>query len=229
MLRTHTAQQLAVAYVRAKSLLIQMGYANEISWQEQRRLSHIGETEFLRESAWVVLSSGMRETVIRSKFDVISRIFFNWTSSAIIVKNGTECLARSLQVFNHRGKIRAILNICQRVHQQGFVEVKRMLLSQGVDYIRTMPYMGPVTSYHLAKNLGIDVVKPDRHLSRISERAGYSDPSDMCRQISQHVGDRLSVIDIVLWRSATLFPHDPLLLGSSRREGTMKAKINTHD
>lgn len=214
MRRVQTGEQLVVSYLRAKSLLIQMGYADEIDWQEQRRLDHVGESDFMRESAWVILSSGMREAVIRSKFDLISRIFFNWISSAIIVESKDECLVRSLQVFNHKGKFQAIIKVIEKVHQHGFVQIKRMLSDQGVNYIRTMPYMGPVTSYHLAKNLGIDVVKPDRHLSRISVLAGYNNPIDMCTAISQHVGDRLSVVDIVLWRFATLFPYDSLFNGS---------------
>jgi len=215
MPREQTTRQLVAAYVKAKTLLVQMGYAHEIDWQEKRRLTDVGESDFLRESAWVILSSGMREAVIRAKFGLISKIFFNWIGSKIIVENKDECLVKSLQVFNHTGKFKAILNVSERVYQQGFNQIKRRISNQGIRYIRTIPYMGPITSYHLAKNLGIDVVKPDRHLSRISERAGYSDPTDMCTKISQHVGDRLSVIDIVLWRYATLFPYDSLLLESS--------------
>ena len=64
--------------------------------------------------------------------------------------------------------------------------------------------MGPVTSCHLAKNLGMEIVKPDRHLTRLAEKAGYDTVEQMCRTIADIVGDTLSVIDVVFWRYATI-------------------------
>ena len=76
--------------------------------------------------------------------------------------------------------------------------------SEGVEFIQTLPFMGPATSYHLAKNIGLDVVKPDRHLLRMAAAVGYDSPSLLCEDIAASVGDRVSVVDVVLWRFATL-------------------------
>jgi hypothetical protein len=62
--------------------------------------------------------------------------------------------------------------------------------------------MGPATSHHLAKNIGLDVVKADRHLLRIAEKAGYNCPDELCETISEYVGDKKSVVDVVIWRFA---------------------------
>ena len=64
--------------------------------------------------------------------------------------------------------------------------------------------MGPVTACHLAKNLGLDVVKPDRHLLRIAAVTGYQSPYEMCCDIAKVTSDKLSVIDLVIWRFATI-------------------------
>jgi thermostable 8-oxoguanine DNA glycosylase len=64
--------------------------------------------------------------------------------------------------------------------------------------------MGPTTACHLAKNLGVVLVKPDRHLTRIAVKTGYKSAERMCRTIAEVVGDSLSVIDIVIWRYATI-------------------------
>lgn len=93
-----------------------------------------------------------------------------------------------------------------RVADEGFSRTKTKLVGGDMSYLRTFPYMGPATSYHLAKNLGMDVVKPDRHLIRISSVAGYECPEAMCRDIAATAGERLSVVDLVLWRYATLNP-----------------------
>jgi hypothetical protein len=66
--------------------------------------------------------------------------------------------------------------------------------------LQRLPYIGEVTSWHLAKNIGADVSKPDRHLVRVAARFGYADVSSMCKDISSAVGDKMSVADLVLWR-----------------------------
>jgi len=63
---------------------------------------------------------------------------------------------------------------------------------------------GPITKYHLARNLGVDCVKPDRHLARLAERFGYGTPDAMCRAIQDELGGRLGTIDAVLWRYCNL-------------------------
>jgi len=67
-------------------------------------------------------------------------------------------------------------------------------------------YIGPVTCFHLAKNLGVDVVKHDRHLVRYASYMGFRDATELCEMISRITGDRVAVVDLVLWRFATLMP-----------------------
>ena len=66
--------------------------------------------------------------------------------------------------------------------------------------------VGASTAFHLAKNLGVPVVKPDRHLLRVSNAAGFESPHDLCAVIADIVGDSVSVVDLVIWRYATLKP-----------------------
>lgn len=77
------------------------------------------------------------------------------------------------------------------------------ITSNGVSFLETFPYIGPVTAYHLAKNIGLDVVKPDRHLVRLAASAGYPSPLALCEDIATVLGERLGVVDLVLWRFAT--------------------------
>jgi hypothetical protein len=70
--------------------------------------------------------------------------------------------------------------------------------------LETLPYVGPVTAFHLAKNLGLNVAKPDRHLSRLATATGFSDAHALCAELGAVLGEPVPVIDIVLWRFATL-------------------------
>jgi hypothetical protein len=149
----------------------------------------------------------MRESVIRKKFPTISRAFYQWRNSDTIIRNCEKCKIRALLVFRHEQKIDAIINIAKRISICGFRSVKNRIQNEGIKFIQTMPYMGPATSYHLAKNIGLDVIKPDRHLLRITTATGYDNPHHLCEDISLSVGDRISVVDLVMWRFATLNPN----------------------
>jgi len=193
---------LVARYLVAKQELILRGYAREIFWQESLELARLTEEGFLREAAWVVLTTGMRERVIRAIFPAVSRAFFEWRSAARIVRDSGTCKDAALRVFGHRGKVDAIIRIAELVEHEGFDVLKDRVARDGTAALQTLPFIGPITSYHLAKNIGLDVVKPDRHLSRLASATGFRSPLDLCKRISGAVGDKVSVVDIVLWRYA---------------------------
>jgi len=197
-------ERIIEAYLEAKEYVVKEGFGEEIDWQDSISFAQIKEFDFLRESAWVVLSSGMSEAIIRKKFPSISMAFNSWQSAAYISKNSEKCRTKALNVFGNKKKIEAIISITQRVFSQGFEIFKRHIQRDRIGFIRTLPFMGPATSYHLAKNIGLDVVKPDRHLLRVASVAGFDSPESLCGKISDTVGDRISVIDLVIWRFATL-------------------------
>jgi len=69
-----------------------------------------------------------------------------------------------------------------------------------VAYLDTLPMIGPITKYHLARNLGIDCAKPDRHLVRLAEKFGFKDVQVMCEALANHSGWRVGTVDVILWR-----------------------------
>lgn len=197
-------ERLVDAYMTAKENVIEAGFADEIDWQHYLSFDDLTEPAFLQEAAWVILSSGMREAVVRTKFPAISRAFLGWTNAQEIVRQSERCRQAALSIFAHEGKTEAILFLVTMVARDGFEDVHRRIADEGVDYLQSFPYLGPATAFHLAKNIGLNVVKPDRHLTRISARAGYPSPYAMCKDIAAVVGDKEAVIDVVLWRYATL-------------------------
>lgn len=195
---------LACAYMTAKERVIDCGYAHEIDWQAQQTIESVTEPEFLREAAWVVLSAGMREAVIRRVFSNISVAFYDWESAEEIVRQKFRCRRSALIHFNSPRKIDSIIDIAAHVANRGFDEVWQSVRNHGVQYISQFRFMGPATSHHFAKNIGLQVAKPDRHLTRIAVSVGYSSPQSMCQDIAQLIGDEISVVDVVMWRYATI-------------------------
>lgn len=197
-------ERLAHAYLTAKETVIRSGFGCEIDWQENQTIASVTESEFLGEAAWVILSAGFRESVVRAKFPAISRAFLGWVAASVILRHRKYCRERALRIFASRRKISAILGVVETVDWAGFGEVKRLLMVDPIRFIRTLPFMGEATSYHLAKNLGVPVVKPDRHLLRVAVATGFGSPGEMCERITAVVGDKPSVVDLVIWRYATL-------------------------
>jgi hypothetical protein len=195
---------LAQKYSFIKEVVIREGYLNEISWQSSLRFDDLTESQFLKELSWVVLSSGMKEAIIRKIFIDISRCFFYWTSPRMIFDNKEECFNRAITYFNNKSKISAIIFAAGILKDSDFKKLKIKIYKDPISVLQQFPYVGPRTSYHLAKNIGIQVAKPDRHLERIANAAGYSDVQLFCKYISKLSGDAVPVVDIILWRFATI-------------------------
>jgi hypothetical protein len=90
------------------------------------------------------------------------------------------------------------------------------------------PFIGPITSFHLAKNLGLPVAKSDRHLVRLANAVGFEDVQSMCRNISSFTGDPVPVVDIVLWRFSAIGAYRRLsLLGQHSDKRCQGSAANT--
>lgn len=203
---------LASAYRAAKRAVVRAGFSEEIAWQESVRFDDLTESDLLREHAWVTLSAGMHDYVVRRIFNAISESFFDWKSADMIVANESACRRLALQRFNNFRKIDAIIQAATIVNRIGFYEYKRSVRVNPIEVLKSLPFVGPVTCYHLAKNIGLPFAKPDRHLVRLAESMGYSDVQAFCESISQLTGDSVPVVDIVLWRFATFHTGYVLLL-----------------
>ena len=208
-MNNHNIHCLIDQYVEAKDIIINEGFVAELDWQHDLKLETNTENCFLREAAWVILNSGMRETTIRSKFEEISTAFLNFESATNIISKAEQCRAKALDCFRHVGKIDAILSLAFRVHIKGYDSIKNSIGFYGIHYLQSFDFIGPATSYHLAKNIGLQVSKPDRHLCRVADATGFKSVEDMCKQISLLTGDSIPVVDLVIWRFATI-RHDYL-------------------
>lgn len=193
-------------YQRACHVVWDAGHGHEATWAASVRFATATPQTFLREHAWVALNAGMREAVVRPRFEKLRVVFDDWTSAAWIAENEASLQVLARRHFNHERKIAALLAAPRRVLDEGWNVVRASIAATGVEYLQTWPHIGPVTRYHLARNLGLDVVKPDRHLVRLAEALGCASPEALCQEIAAVTGDRVGVVDIVLWRWCSLQP-----------------------
>lgn len=190
--RGHTAvpfnkeKGASVDVIHYKSLrreITNRGYGHEIDWAQN--VSEVSDPLFFwREYAWVVLNSGMKNQVAAGI----------WQRVRPVVEGGGSA---SL-VFGHKGKAKAIDTV-YATREQRLAEYLASV--DKVEHLRTLPWIGRVTCWHLAKNVGLDVAKPDRHLVRI---AGSEGVAELCQRLAAVTGDRVATVDLVIWRAANL-------------------------
>jgi hypothetical protein len=197
---------LAHAYLTAKKNILNSPYKNELV-MVMRSPAGVSESEFLRELAWVILSAGMAEEVIRKKFPDISRCFMHWQSARSISDKAEHCIANALCHFRHEGKIRAIARAASILCEAGsFEALMRKIFQNPISELQFFPYIGPITAFHIAKNIGVRVAKPDRHLVRLARLSGFESVNEFCGAIASFLGEDIRLVDTVLWRFATM--HD---------------------
>lgn len=165
--------------------LIGLGYGDEISWQRDLKECD-NPVNFACETVWVILNSGMKEQIARKIWDRIQDVW----------RKGGE----TSQAFRHIGKVKAIDFVWSN-KQHLFDNYKEA--DNKPEYLQSIPFIGKITCWHLAKNLGHDCVKPDRHLVRIAEQYGMT-PDSLCEKLSKETGEKKSVIDIIIWRACNL-------------------------
>lgn len=188
-------------YKNAKDFVLER-FAADLRWQMSRDHTSFSESDLLREGAWVILCCGFRESVVRHQFSYISLCFCDWDSAIAIADKSNLCRETAAARFKNYRKLDAIVDLAKFIVREGFESLRYRIEQSPMEVLQEIPYIGPITTFHLAKNLGFAVAKPDRHLERLAISLGYADTRAMCKEISELSGDPVPVVDLVLWRYA---------------------------
>jgi len=158
------------------------GYSAAIDWSESIQPPR-SAADLASEAVYVICNSGMSNRVAVPIFE----------KCMFALRNGQSAKT----VFGHPGKAQAIDQIWKK---------RRSLyrkLSESDDLIafcQTLPWIGPITKFHLGKNLGADVAKPDVHLNRLAGREDMT-AQELCERLAKATGYRAATIDLILWRA----------------------------
>lgn len=173
-------------YTELRSAVGAAGYTDEIEWAETVQAPKTAEA-FVGEAIWVILCSGMKEQVARV---IQSRVLAVIDAGKPVTGN----------VLGKSGKAPAIDYIWSaRVRLfRDFLEAVNK-----VEFCRSLPWIGDITKWHLAKNLGVDCAKPDVHLARVARHYATT-PAELCAGLAAATGDRIATVDLVIWRACNL-------------------------
>lgn len=156
-------------------------FAGDITWSENLK-PPVDAIAFWIEFAWVVINSGMKFTVAKKIWDKVHPVVARGESAGTVFGHKGKCAAID-KVFNEREKLFADYQAADNK----------------LEWLKSLLWIGDITKFHLAKNLGHDCAKPDRHLVRI---AGEEGTHALCARLAKATGDRIATVDVVIWRAA---------------------------
>jgi hypothetical protein len=192
-------------FKRIEAALRSHGYGETIEWSESIQPPKTAE-EFAEEAIYVICNSGMAVTV-----------------GAYLAMRCMDALKSghsATSVYGHPGKAPAIDALWQarQLHFDGYRAARSKL-----EFLQQLPWIGPVTRHHLAKNLGADEAKPDVHLERLARR-DKTTTRTLCRRLARQTGYRVATIDTILWRACA----DGLLSSRLYEASGWKAAFRPH-
>ena len=175
-------------YLNLKKRVIDAGYADEIDWADDVKRPK-KPWQLAQETIYVICNSGMKYQIAVKIYDKIC--------------DAIKADIPVIDVFKNKNKARAIQaawdNRDERFEMFNSLESEETLIA----WFDTLDGIGPITKFHLAKNCGLDVFKPDRHIVRIAKKYGLT-PAQLCEGLATSLGERIGVVDLVLWRAANL-------------------------
>jgi hypothetical protein len=102
--------------------------------------------------------------------------------------------------FGHKGKASAIDHIWAN---RGVLRRQYLDADDKLVFCASLPWIGEITKYHLAKNFGAQVAKPDVHLQRLADHEGCT-AQQLCERIAAVTGYKVPTVDTVLWRACAI-------------------------
>ena len=153
--------------------------------------------KFLSEYCWVVYASGFKADTIEKVFPSLRTAFKDFDINSL---GRTRSIRPALAIFNNERKAASFLRGAHLISAEGFSKFKSRLTSEGVDLLEELPGIGPITKYHLAKNIGlIDEAKPDIWLERAAEATSCT-VDQLVTHLSKKYQLSRHVVDIIVWR-----------------------------
>jgi|ERR1700722_382708 len=194
-----------------------LGFATKYYKEDMERISSTKFDElmpefFFREYCWVVCTSGFNAKIVSRFFPelmVVVRPLFNVVEFNTKDVNALDIAIKASELINNKRKIKAIIDsafkIGESINETGWLIYRNTKLNTP-DKLEELPFIGPITRYHLARNIGLlDCVKPDLHLNRAAENWGFQNPLELCQAIKTKYNIPLGIIDLVLWYALSSF------------------------
>jgi len=152
--------------------------------------------EFAFEVIYVILASGFSQKTAKRIFGEI----------CLLIQKRNEVSPDELfQIFRNINKTNAIAKIWnnRQNYREKFYSLKTD--DEKLNFLATLPHIGEITKNHIARNLGISVVKFDVWIQRLGIALyGESEPVELFENLQKETNLPIGYLDAVLWKACQI-------------------------
>lgn len=193
-------------YFKQAKTFVETFYGDEIRRISSTKFDEVTPEFFFNECVWVIHATGFSAKAVGKFFPRLTEAYGTWQQASTRSFDRTWDKVKS--VCNNKPKAKAVCGIAKiigsGVSTHGWEKFRQKELS-APEFLQKLPFIGSVTCYHLARNIGLlDSVKPDLHLVRMAKHWGYQDCTLMCKDLKPE-NMKLGIVDYILWMSASTF------------------------
>jgi len=196
----HLKKDSAIQMFESAKAYCEAEHPDEVDWAisiTPETFKNLRSKRFLSEYCWVVYASGFKVSTIEAIFPDLKTAFKEFELEELSKMKSTKAV---LAIFNNERKASSFLEGSKAIAQEGFSAFKKRLQNTGIDMLEELPGIGPITKYHLAKNIGLsDEAKPDIWLVRAAESCSAS-VEELVAFLSDKFGMSRHAVDVILWR-----------------------------
>ncbi len=155
--------------------------------------------DLFMEYGWVVISCGMTAHVTSKLWPRMSEAFCQWDPAPVAARP-VDARTAALAVLKNPRKINAIIDFADDlVREPGLMaRLAAKPAKEVLAWLQTLPWVGETSRFHLARNIGWDVVVRTGPVPRL---AAYllTTPQELVETTAREVGERVRTVDLVLW------------------------------
>ncbi len=193
-------QATAIRMFEAAKSYCEAEHADEVDWANSinpETFKNLRSKQFLSEYCWVIYASGFKVSIIEAIFPDLQTAFKDFKLEELAKMKSTKPV---LAIFNNERKANSFLEGGKVIAKEGFSAFKKRLKNKGIEMLEELPGIGPITKFHLAKNIGlVDEAKPDVWLVRAAAACSGT-VQDLVAFLSDKYGMSRHAVDVILWR-----------------------------
>lgn len=178
-------------FSKAQEHIRKIGY--DTKWVHEVSPDCIAVQEFFVEYIWVVYACNFKVAYLERLWDPLRQAYGSYETLDM------SRMQTVLNIINNKAKWKAVYRTAIKMQFLGWDEFKKAYLNS-IDSLTWLDFIGPVTKFHLARNLGFDVAKPDRWMCRMAEKLGWENVASMCDYLAKKHGLKVKEVDIILWK-----------------------------
>ncbi|HEY3364268.1 MAG TPA: hypothetical protein VGK74_04320 [Symbiobacteriaceae bacterium] len=167
-------------------------------WRAERP-ERCTDRDLLMEYGWVVIACGLTPHVVYKHWPALTEAFWDWHPEAV-AKRPLDVRIAALGVMRNPRKIGHIIDFAEDLARAPglMVRLAAAPVKEVLAKLSTLPFVGANNRYHLARNLGYDVVVKTGPVPRLAAFLETT-AEDLCRRIADETGERIRTVDLVLW------------------------------